>query len=299
MVEARSREAVLRRIEEMIGLENEIVSMLEHQRFHLPEPVQAAAIEHLRGTAAARRDALRARLSAAGGVEAGSEGTGGESIAHSTWADDASHPRSGSVMLTETVSEFAKAVAAYSILYTTARLMFDGETCDLAEEHMHGYAREMQAVSWLIPDVVAGELRQGDLTCRCICPACSIGACLCVRNSINTLLDGWGASQPFDASVAKPEGVDALLEGWGAAGLPYRPGVDLRSPPRPGSQLAEAGIRQGDRILSVDDQEVSTNDDLQTALRRHQIGEEVRLRVERRAGEIVEIVARHVSDPWR
>jgi len=50
-----------------------------------------------------------------------------------------------------------------------------------------------------------------------------------------------------------------------------------------------------DRVVSVDDQTVRSPAELQTALRRHAIGEEVRLRIDR-DGESREIVVRHASD---
>lgn len=289
MTESQSRDAVMRRLGAMIGLEWQILDVLDRQQAEVCEPAQAAAaVSQFREIATAQRDALRARLEAVGGGEASL----GVAAANQPRAE-AARPRPASAILQASISAFAEAIAGYSILYATARLMYDVATCDLAERHLHAYIQVLQAIIRLIPDVVGWELRQEGLACRCICPACSLGACLCIRNSVDLLRGEWGAT-PLGERSPEPNAVDMLLAGW--AGVPSGQGVDLRSEPRPGSQLAEAGVHQGDRILSVDGQEVSTNGELQSAIRKHQIGEELTLRIERRAGEATEVLARHVSD---
>lgn len=72
-------------------------------------------------------------------------------------------------------------------------------------------------------------------------------------------------------------------------------GLLLQSPPRPGGQLPEAGLRQGDRVLAVDGLDLGTNVDAQSALRRREVGREARLRVERPTGERIEITVRRVA----
>jgi S1-C subfamily serine protease len=103
---------------------------------------------------------------------------------------------------------------------------------------------------------------------------CGLGACGCI----------WASLHNIDVA-------------WGGAGLaePDERGIPLRSPPRSGSQLAAAGVQQWDRIVSVDDEPVRSPGELQAALRRHAIGEEVRLRIDL-DDESREIVVRHASD---
>ena len=69
----------------------------------------------------------------------------------------------------------------------------------------------------------------------------------------------------------------------------------MRVPPRPGSQLTEAGLERGDRIVSVDGQLVHSNGEIQRALRGHPIGESMTMQVVR-AGEPQEIRVARVSD---
>jgi len=167
-----------------------------------------------------------------------------------------------------------EAAGAAASLFTTGRLMFEGAACDLAVDRMKTYAQVTKALNALLPQVVGWELREEGLACHCICPMCGLGACGCI----------WASLHNIDLA-------------WGGAGLaePDERGILLRSPPRPGSQLAAAGVQQWDRVVAVDDQAVRSPAELQTALRRHAIGEEVRLRIDR-DGESREVVVHHASD---
>jgi len=152
--------------------------------------------------------------------------------------------------------------------------MFEGAACDLAVDRMKTYAQVTKALNALLPQVAGWELREEGLACHCICPMCGLGACGCIWASLHNIDMAWGG-----AGLAEPD----------------ERGIPLRSPPRPGSQLAAAGVQQWDRVIAVDDQAVRAPAELQTALRRHAIGEEVRLRIAH-DGDSREVVVRHVSD---
>jgi hypothetical protein len=161
---------------------------------------------------------------------------------------------------------------AYGSLYTAARLRYRPEVCDLAEVHAADWIEVFHQLNDALPDVLAADLRQQDLVCRCVCPACGIGACGCVRKSIET-----------------------MREVWGRPGLAPENGWELLVPPRPGSQLAEAGLERGDRILAVDGEAVHATPDLQRGLRRHEIGDPATLRIVR-GGETNDLRVARVSD---
>jgi hypothetical protein len=167
-----------------------------------------------------------------------------------------------------------EAAGAAASVFSTGRLMFEGAACDLAVDRMKTYAQVTKALNALLPQVVGWELREEGLACHCVCPMCGLGACGCIWASLHNIDLAWGG-----AGLAEPD------EG----------GIPLRSPPRPGSQLAAAGVQQWDRVVAVDDQAVRAPAELQTALRRHAIGEEVRLRIEH-DGDSREVVVRHASD---
>jgi hypothetical protein len=166
----------------------------------------------------------------------------------------------------------AAAVVAYGGLYAAARLQYEDELCDLADAHAAEWASALQAANDLLPRAVHAELLRAGLTCRCVCPACGIGACLCTRNSIET-----------------------IREHWGRPGLEPSDGIELRIQPRPGSQLSEAGLDRGDRVLAIDGEVVHTNSEVQRALRRHPIGEAMPVQIAR-SGRTEEIGVARISD---
>ncbi len=177
-----------------------------------------------------------------------------------------------SALLEDVVAAAASAMVAYGALYASARLLYENEVCDLADAYADDWARELVALNDLLALTVHGDLMSGGLTCRCICPTCGIGACGCTRNSIDTIRGYWG--QPA---------------------LEPSEGLELRVRPRPGSQLAEAGLERGDRIIAVDGGVVHTNAEIQRALRRHPIGESMTMQLVR-AGVPQEIRIAPVSD---
>ncbi|MBA3702853.1 MAG: PDZ domain-containing protein [Rubrobacteraceae bacterium] len=70
----------------------------------------------------------------------------------------------------------------------------------------------------------------------------------------------------------------------------------LLLPPRSGSPLSLTDAQGGDRLLEVDDQPVESIAEIQTAIRKHSLGEEVRVLVQRGSDSPRVIRARHVSD---
>jgi len=71
----------------------------------------------------------------------------------------------------------------------------------------------------------------------------------------------------------------------------------LRSPPRPGSQLAAAGIEKRDSVVSVDGVVIHSLVEQQAALRRHPFGETAHLSIKRSTGEIVDVEVERVEAP--
>jgi hypothetical protein len=255
--------AIIGRLSRVRAIESQLVDRLEQLR-------TAGAIEPEEREAFTRQSALAARHAQALEEVAGrgetdlhrSESMGGHR------GDEHAH----SVLLEDAIAAAASAVAAYGALYASARLLYDNDICDLADAHAAEWAVELAALNDLLAPAVHAELLSGGLACRCVCPTCGIGACGCTRNSIDTIRGHWG----------QPE-------------LEPSEGLVLRMPPRPGSQLVEAGLERGDRIISVDGQLVHTNAEIQRALRGHPIGESMPMEVVR-AGESQEISVVRVSD---
>jgi len=157
----------------------------------------------------------------------------------------------------------------YTALDAMAMRLFEPPLRELAPRHLRVHTEAAQAITQLLPRVVAGELSQEGLTCMCPCPMCSIGVCGCVAGATTHVTDAWRETAPVPAAM---------------------PGYPLQSP-RPGSQLAALGIPGGARVLAVDGAAVASHPhDVQAAIRKHQTGEEIRLRIQSGAEEPRDII---------
>ena len=142
----------------------------------------------------------------------------------------------------------------------------EGTTAHLARQHTQNYASAINQVCRLFHDVVVWELDQEGFECRCICPGCSLGVCLGAAASRVTLRDAWDQAVP----IVPEEGV-------------------FVQNPRKGSAAASAGLRRGDVVEMADGQGIQSVSDLQTAIRAHQSGEGVQLKVRRGSDELMDI----------
>jgi hypothetical protein len=254
--------AIIQRISRVRAIELQLVDRLDQLgRASALDPEERETFTHQSALAARHGLALEELASRAGAELHRSEPTGGRE-----------GDRTPSVLLEGAVAAAASAVVAYGALYASARLLYESEVSDLADAHAADWAHELPGLNDLLAPTVHRELLSDGLTCRCVCTTCGVGACGCTRNSIDT-----------------------IREHWGRPGLDPGEGLELRVPPRPGSQLAEAGLVRGDRIVSVDGQLVRTNAEIQRALRGHPIGESMPMEVVR-AGESREISVARVSD---
>jgi len=254
---------IIRRLSRVRAIESQLVDRLDQLgRASALDPEERELLTHQSALAARHGLALEELAGRVGAELHRSEPTGGDRESDCT----------PSALLEGAVVAAASAVVAYGALYASARLLYVSEVCDLADAHAADWAHELPALNDLLAPTVHRELLSDGLTCRCVCPTCGIGACGCTRNSIDTIRERWG----------QPE-------------LEPSEGLELRVPPRPGSQLAEAGLARGDRIVSVDGQLVHTNAEIQRALRGHPIGKSMPIEVVR-AGEAREISVARVSD---
>jgi hypothetical protein len=248
---------------ELVALETGIVESLSAWDAVVGDRGAAAeAIAGMRMAAASRRDALERRI---GLIGAGNRG-------RIEPASVPGPPASPSDALRQAASFALGAAYTYEAVYLAARLGYDYDTCDLLEAHLADCVVGNAAAWRAFPHAAARELADVGATCTCRCPMCSIGLCGCIRATLAMTELGWTGHEPEPAR-----------------------GLLLQSPPRPGSQLAEAGLRQGDRVLAVDGDEVGENADVQAALRRREVGQEARLGVERPTGERIEITVRRVA----
>lgn len=159
-------------------------------------------------------------------------------------------------------SAFADAAFGYEVLHGLAHRFFHRETADVADQHRRRYLEAAHALHQAVGDVVVQELQDAGHACRCECPACAAGICLCWHVHAEPGVTGPGVS---------------------------REGIVVRAP-RPRSSAEQAGLRPGDVILAVDGEAVGSYEDMLERMLKHQPGETVELRVRRGAGDPQELV---------
>jgi len=160
------------------------------------------------------------------------------------------------------------------MLYEVSLRLYEPRLRKIAPKHLKAHAGAALSTARLLPGVVAWQLAQDGHLCACICPMCGLGACGCVALGTETLIAAWRDAVPTEAEP---------------------PGFALQSP-KPESELARAGVQDGELLLAVDGQQVRTTDEIQDALRKHALGDEVCFLVQRSSESPRELIVRHVSD---
>jgi hypothetical protein len=163
---------------------------------------------------------------------------------------------------------------SYAMLHEVAARLYEPRLREIAPEHLKVYVEASLSTARLLPGVVAWQLAQDGLHCACTCPMCGLGACGCVAWGTETLIDAWR-----DAVPSEPE----------------PPGFVLL-PPKPESELARAGVQGGELVLAVDGQQVHGRVEVQAALRKRTLGDEVRFLTQRGSESPRELVVRHAGD---
>lgn len=256
-------QALRRATTELIAFETDLAARLgqDRQVVHV-HPEALGAIERFAPMVQAQRDRLAAYLKGIGADEPSGV------VSRST-------PPSGvSGALRNVGVAFNDGAMRYAALHEMALRLYEPALREIAPKHLKAYVEATSAVNRLLPAVVAWELAQSGAHCSCICPMCGLGACGCVAVATQTLLTAWRDASAVEATV---------------------PGFGLQAP-KPESELAKAGVRGGERLLAVDGQEVRSVAEIQAAIRKHALGEQVRLLVQRGSDTASELVVRHVSD---
>lgn len=245
----------------------QVAGQLERaQRLAAAYPDVLEALRHLGPMVEAHRDQLVACLDESRRAEARSG-----KASHRTGPGAAA---ALSEVLRDLSLAFQRCALNYAVLYEVALRLYEPRVREFAPKHLKAHAGAALATARLLPGVVALQLARDGLPCACICPMCGLGACGCVDLGTETLIDAWHDAAP---TASGPPGF-ALL------------------PPRPDSALARAGVQGGDLVLAVDGQRVQGRQDVQDAVRKHALGEELRVVVQRGAEAPRAFVVRHVSD---
>ena len=165
-----------------------------------------------------------------------------------------------------------EAIIGYTTLSIIAKrsrdsaVIGEGNTTDIADQHMRNYIANIRSISDLLHDVVISELDHDGHSCECTCACCGIGLCICATYNRETLSNAWVDAIPF-----ADEGDVLVLE------------------PRAESPAAEAGLKQGDFIIAADGKDMTSYATLYEIADGHQSGDRVDLTVRRASGDQINI----------
>jgi len=258
-------------VADLIVLEEHVQTLLADQADDVGDhPGAAAALGRFQEMVEAHRTSLAARLSALGGTQVSQPARLMALPVPSEPSISTAGPTRVSRALHTWSSAFNHLAFAYGVLHTVAHRFYDskgeGNTAeDLAEVHLRRYAGGVQEINQLLSDVVVWELGSAGEECRCQCPSCTLGICLCAPHGTITVNRAWRETTPG----------------------PTGPGIEVR-PPRVRTPAVRAGLAASDRIVGVDDQELATDLDamtLQKAVSAHDPGQPIRLEVLRGGSE--------------
>jgi hypothetical protein len=276
--DARRRDAMRHHVAALAALERHLEATLGRQVEQVTAPAEAAAaVRRFATLARHQREALDTHLASL--ERLGDSGTGAAVAAPAAVARPGDGPGERAGATGDAESGAGDAVAAagphavaaavrdayaavnrlaisYTMLHHTARVFYDIATAELAERHLRGYAAAAQELNRLMPEVVAWAFREEGQRCLCRCPGCALGVCLCVASTVTATDQAWRET----AAAPDERGVVVV---------------------RTASCPATLGLEDGDRLLAVDGQDLSTWPDALVAILQHASGEPVRLQVER------------------
>ena len=258
---------IRRSVAELVAFEGEVAGRLERaQQLFAGHPDALAAIQRLRPMVQMHRDQLATYLKDSGGAEPSGETTSPQSTLRKATAL--------SEELRDLCLAFHHCALSYAMLYEVALRLYEPRLREIAPEHLKAHADAALSTARLLPGVVAWQLAQDGLHCACTCPMCGLGACGCVAWGTETLIEAWRDAAPAESEP---------------------PGFVLQ-PPTPESELARAGVQGGELLLAVDGQQVCTSTEIQAALRKRTLGDEVRFLIQRSSESPRELIVRHAGD---
>jgi DNA-binding NarL/FixJ family response regulator len=252
---------------DLLALERAIDAFAGQQRTHLPlgSPVREILAE-METLARTHIEAICTRLQ-------------GQTPPAATAPDGVFQPaaprgHSGFEVLREAYAIVQRAIISYSVIQPVAHrtrdswvIADDGTTSHIARRHTQEYVRVAGRIVAVIHDVVIAEMDADGAVCRCTCPACSIGVCMCALTGRAILAEASLAARP------------PLAEH----------GVELK-PPRPGSAADAAAFLRGDVIVAVNGEPVDTLPAFQRMIRDHDPSAPIAFTVRRTAGDVTVLV---------
>lgn len=260
----RGQDGLRQALDSMVALESRLEETLALSSAESKGYLEAPAIiGQLHSLVTGQRKALQAHVEGLGDTDVPPVGSAISAAFEAPPGTQYGGQGDGSLATLRAVSAaFTETAFGYEVLHALAHRSYEIATANLADQHRKSYLQALQAVHQAVADVAVQELQEAGHACRCECPACGPGICICWHVHVEPDLPG-------------PE---APTEG-----------IVVREP-RASSNAERAGLRHGDVILAVDGQEVRSYEDMRDGMGGHQPGEDVKLRLRRGTGDPQELV---------
>ena len=182
----------------MVALESQIESTLteivDRGAIH---PEADALLRRIRTIGKDQHAAVRARLQAVRSEDTGSNSGTPDivpTLGELTRTTESGTATSISFALHSVSTMLNHAIFGYATLqvlthrYRDSKIASGENTGDISEQHTRNYAALVQEINQIIHSVVLWELGQAQDECRCTCPSCSLGICLC---SVSSRMNGF------------------------------------------------------------------------------------------------------------
>jgi ferritin-like metal-binding protein YciE len=164
MVSDNGKELLQKYVGDMAALESHIEEAIDRQLDMTKDDAKAGPlIREFHDMVKMQRDKITALRDDLGSNAANPvKEIGSEILGKAAGLIDKVRADSISKSLRDDYTAFNLAAISYSMLYTTAKGVGSDEVANVAQNHLRGYARAVQKINHVIPDIVVAELSNED-----------------------------------------------------------------------------------------------------------------------------------------
>ena len=195
MADTKNMNTIQQYVGDMLALESHIEEALDGQLKEVKNhPRAAEAVRRYHDMVKGQREALRAHLESIGGSEASPvKELVSNLFGKAAGLIDNIRTKGESKALRDDYTAFNHAAMGYAMLHTTAHALGQMQTMELADRHLRNYAKAVQEINQIMPDLVVYELREDG-------HAVNDEA---VRHCVEAINDAWRDTGPGESGLKR------------------------------------------------------------------------------------------------
>ena len=195
MADTKNMNTIQQYVGDMLALESHIEEALDGQLKEVKSHARAAeAVRRYHDMVKSHREALRSHLQAIGGSESSPVKEFVSNLfGKAAGVIDNIRTKGESKALRDDYTAFNHAAVGYAMLHTTAHALGQMQTMELADRHLRAYARAVQEINQIMPDLVVYELRDEG-------HAVNDEA---VRHCVEEINDAWKDNSPSESGLKR------------------------------------------------------------------------------------------------